>query len=229
MSRQAPKDTDLETAPPRVLADLPAPSAREAGSIARIIEGADRVFLRDGLAGACVDNIARAAGVSKATLYRHFDDKTALFTAWLLEKAEQAVDGLFDDPLPEDARPLEEVLTEIAARFLRVIGDDGGRALVRTAVAEAARLPAVGAAFYRAIVSEGRDQVAKVLQRAIDRGEIRPHDVRHAAGQFIALCRAENFLECVLLPDFRLEKAEIDRQAKAAVSFFLAGLRGQRD
>ena len=37
------------------------------------------VFLRDGFDGASVDDIAREAGVSKATLYSYFPDKRLLF------------------------------------------------------------------------------------------------------------------------------------------------------
>lgn len=203
----------------------PALTAREADSIARILDGADRIFLRDGLAGASVDDIARAAGVSKATLYRHFADKTALFMGWLLRRARDAASGVFDDPGPQDPRPLDAVLQDAARRFLRLVADDCGRALFRTAVAEAARLPEVGVVFHNAIVSVGRGHVASVLRRAAARGEIVLDDPDRAACQFMALCRAENMLECVLLTDFRLGDADIERQSRAAVDFFLKGLQ----
>ena len=45
----------------------------------QVLEGARSVFLRDGFEGASVDDIARAAGVSKATLYSYFPDKRLLF------------------------------------------------------------------------------------------------------------------------------------------------------
>ena len=35
----------------------------------QVLDGAREIFLRDGFEGASVDEIARAAGVSKATLY----------------------------------------------------------------------------------------------------------------------------------------------------------------
>lgn len=46
-----------------------------------ILEGAMQEFLEHGYAGARIDRIVEAAGVSKATVYRHFPDKEALFTA----------------------------------------------------------------------------------------------------------------------------------------------------
>lgn len=45
----------------------------------QVLEGARLVFLQDGYEGASVDDIARAAGVSKATLYSYFPDKRLLF------------------------------------------------------------------------------------------------------------------------------------------------------
>ena len=49
----------------------------------RIIEAATAVFSEVGLGGARVDEIARRAGVNKATLYYHIGDKNALYAAVL--------------------------------------------------------------------------------------------------------------------------------------------------
>ncbi|WP_242025499.1 TetR/AcrR family transcriptional regulator [Phormidium tenue] len=59
------------------------PVERELSSkkTALILEGAMQEFLEHGYAGARIDRIVEAAGVSKATVYRHFPDKEALFTA----------------------------------------------------------------------------------------------------------------------------------------------------
>ena len=45
----------------------------------QVLEGARTIFLRDGYEGAAVDDIAREAGVSKATLYSYFPDKRIMF------------------------------------------------------------------------------------------------------------------------------------------------------
>ena len=45
----------------------------------QVLEGARAIFLRDGFEGASVDDIAREAGVSKATLYSYFPDKRVMF------------------------------------------------------------------------------------------------------------------------------------------------------
>ena len=50
-----------------------------------IVEAAGRLFGEHGYDGTRLDDIAAAAGVTKPVLYRHFDDKTALYLA-LLER-----------------------------------------------------------------------------------------------------------------------------------------------
>src|SRR6476660_182308 len=48
-----------------------------------IAEAAARIFIRDGFAGASVDDIAGEAGVSKPTVYAYFGNKETLFHSML--------------------------------------------------------------------------------------------------------------------------------------------------
>ena len=81
---------------------------------AQIVEAARDAFFATGFANTTMDGVARAAKVSKQTLYRHFHDKAALFEAVV------ALDmSRFRDPpdLTRDERPAEAVLFE-AARWI---------------------------------------------------------------------------------------------------------------
>jgi AcrR family transcriptional regulator len=53
----------------------------------QIIDGARKVFLDLGFDGASMGEIARAAGVSKGTLYVYFADKNRLFEAIVEEES----------------------------------------------------------------------------------------------------------------------------------------------
>ena len=62
----------------------------------QVLEGARIVFLRDGFEGASVDDIAREAGVSKATLYSYFASKEELFFAVIAKVTREAALMLAD-------------------------------------------------------------------------------------------------------------------------------------
>jgi AcrR family transcriptional regulator len=53
----------------------------------RILAAARELFYRDGIRAVGVDAIAAAAGTNKMTLYRHFDSKDALVSAYLEQLA----------------------------------------------------------------------------------------------------------------------------------------------
>ena len=106
-----------------------------------ILEGAMGEFLAHGYAATSMDRVAAAAGVSKATVYSHFQDKQSLFTALiqrLMKGKYKTIFGL------ENAQSLEGepsvVLRNVAANmldnatnnlqlqsFMRVIMGESGR------------------------------------------------------------------------------------------------------
>ena len=70
----------------------------------QVLAGARDVFMADGFEGASVDAIARAAGVSKATLYSYFPDKRLLFMevadTECARQSRQAFDSIDTDAPP---------------------------------------------------------------------------------------------------------------------------------
>ncbi len=52
---------------------------KQSDTVKRIIEGATQVFASGGFAGASVDEIAKSAGVNKASIYYHVGDKESLY------------------------------------------------------------------------------------------------------------------------------------------------------
>jgi AcrR family transcriptional regulator len=60
---------------------------RDALATDRILDAAGVVFTRDGVTGAAMADIAIAAGCSRATLYRYFDDRHALRVAFVHREA----------------------------------------------------------------------------------------------------------------------------------------------
>jgi AcrR family transcriptional regulator len=81
----------------------------------KIIAAADSLFYSEGVKSVGVDEIAAKAGITKRTLYYHFDSKDALIAAYL-----QAKDG----PTLDRYRALfEKYEGPVADRFRAVFGD----------------------------------------------------------------------------------------------------------
>src|SRR6201993_3040205 len=72
----------------------------------QIMDGARQVFLSEGFDGASMNDIARAAGVSKGTLYVYFDSKEQLFEALIREGKKEQAERLVFPGEPGDAREL---------------------------------------------------------------------------------------------------------------------------
>lgn len=104
-----------------------------------ILTGAMQEFLTHGYAGARIDRIVDAAGVSKATVYRHFPDKEALFTALVQQMAcrkeifrLQNLQTHDEDPKVFLKRYADGMLDNVAAdpqilTFMRIIVGESGR------------------------------------------------------------------------------------------------------
>jgi AcrR family transcriptional regulator len=74
------------------------PPAAEPGPPARevLLKAAASAFARHGYAGASVDRIAAAAGLSKGTFYWHFESKEALFLALVEERIDAPARALME-------------------------------------------------------------------------------------------------------------------------------------
>lgn len=101
----------------------PSPTARPAPSEARerLLRVASELFYRDGITGVGVDKVLAEAGVTRATMYRHFRGKEALVVAYL-EGEDAALRATFaaaaeGDPAPGEL--LERVVTGIADDITR--------------------------------------------------------------------------------------------------------------
>ena len=91
----------------------------------QVLDGARRIFLRDGFDGASVDDIAREAGVSKATLYSYFPDKRLLFTEICNRECRyqtEAAAAAMDHSAPAEATAL--VLAAVRERAEDLSRDD---------------------------------------------------------------------------------------------------------
>jgi AcrR family transcriptional regulator len=80
--------------------------ARRPYDIDSLTDVALRVFAERGYDGASMDDVARAAGITKATIYHHVSGKEALLERGL-ERALDALFAVLDEAGARDGRPVE--------------------------------------------------------------------------------------------------------------------------
>ncbi len=186
----------------------------------QVLKGAREVFMADGFEGASVDDIARVAGVSKATLYSYFPDKRLLFMEVTRHECERQADAPMD--LSEACCAPEEVLTAAGRHILTVSLSEFGRRMFRICVAEADRFPDLGRQFYESGPMVIRARLRDYLRDAAARGELRIEDFDLAADQFAELCRADLVPRLVFNIDTEFSQEERARVIAGAVEMFMA-------
>ena len=186
----------------------------------QVLDGARMVFLSDGFERANVDEIARVAGVSKATLYSYFPDKRLLFTEVLRNECSRQADEAVE--LIDLSAPPEIVLRAAAERIVGFQQSEFGMAMHRICVAESPKFPEIGRQFYESGPLLARERLGGYFRLAAERGELAISDFDLAADQFARLCLADIFdrLICGIRTSFT--RAEIDRVVDGAVMMFLA-------
>ena len=149
----------------------------------QILDGARRCFLAHGFDGASMNDIVKAASVSKGTVYAYFPSKEKLFEALVYhdrrQQAEQAVHDL------DDLRPMAEVLTELGLRMVERMTSDESIAQVRMVAAASAKFPEIGRAFFQAGPVFAIARIKTYFETKIAQGQMRHVDAEMAAVQFI--------------------------------------------
>src|SRR6202034_2614673 len=99
----------------------------------QIVEGARTIFLQHGFDAASMSDIARAAGVSKGTLYVYFENKEQLFEAIVHEECLVHAEGVFD--LDPNDHNVEHLLTRLGTAYLEFLCQTDKASALRTVVA----------------------------------------------------------------------------------------------
>jgi len=197
--------------------------AEPRGKAEAILAAAERAFLAGGFGAVSMDAIARAAGVSKATVYAHFAGKEELFGAVVADQSQRRFDGFSAEAL--DPHDIARSLYTIALRFLDLILSPEAIALNRIIIGEVTRFPALGQVFWDAGPARTRVQIEAFLRRAAAAGTLAVADPRLAAEQFLALARGEIHQRSLLRLDGPADAATLRASAAGAVDTFLRAFR----
>jgi AcrR family transcriptional regulator len=192
----------------------------------QIIEGARSVFLAQGFDAASMNDIARAASVSKGTLYVYFNNKEELFESIVEEECDAQAEGIFDlDPNDHD---VEAVLTRMGVAYVKFLCRPEKASAVRTVIAIADRMPEIGKRFYESGPAEGIARLAAYIDAQVEAGVLKVEDSKIAAAQFMESTHAILFKPIVFNFAPAPSDEQIERSVRIAVQVFLAAYRAAK-
>jgi AcrR family transcriptional regulator len=184
-----------------------------------ILDTAYRLFHSKGFANTSMSEITAEAGGSKATVYNYFPSKEELFVECMTNLSDQYIDGIFGG-LHNIRGDLAAALLETLKYALRVLCSLEMLASKRLLIAEAER-SGIGRLFYRKMDGY-MGELAAILRRAMDEGQLRQADPLLAARQLRALLEADIVERCLMgAHKAPPSAAAISRAAEDAVATFL--------
>jgi AcrR family transcriptional regulator len=185
----------------------------------QLLDAAEEIFLSHGYAGASVDDIVLKAGISKATLYKYFHDKETLFSAVIDRRCVEQrarLQAVTFNASTEDA------MIEGGKMAVTFMVSPLAQAVYRTCVAEAARFPHVGHAFYLSAAMAMTKQLTALFEKAEEAGDLIVPDKAFAANQLWQLTRSVYFYELMFQIRDTVSQNERNRVVKETLEMFVA-------
>ncbi|GGY34999.1 transcriptional regulator [Rhodanobacter panaciterrae] len=193
---------------------------------AAILAAAKALFIRNAFAGTSMDAIAADAGVSKLTVYSHYGDKDNLFR--------EVIRSRIQDLLPEetyffDAQvDIKETLLRVALTHAHLDCNAETVGTFRAILSDCRQgNPRYGKLIWEEGAMRTHGLMERLLQKAVDAGQLEVDDVARASGQFLALIKGNLMMRqmfgCMDCPQSYAE--EIEATARDGVTMFLRAYR----
>ena len=181
----------------------PRRSRRKQARPGELLDAALDLFVAKGYAATKVEEVARQAGVSKGTLVLYFPSKQELFQAVVRHTlADRFAEWDLElDAYQQDTASLIRYCYEV---WWTRIGNTKACGLTQLVMAEAHNFPEIAAFYRQEVVIPGNRLVERMLQRGIERGELRPINLQQGTALVLApliYCATARNTGGVCLPD----------------------------
>ena len=131
-----------------------------------ILIAARELLVEEGFTRLRLEHVATRAGVGKATIYRRWRSKEALCLELLLGLASPHIHVF-------DVGDTRAELLQAVENARRALTETPFGPVIRTLLSQIAVNPSIGDPFRAGIVQARRDEVARIVGRGIDRGDLR--------------------------------------------------------
>jgi len=140
---------------------------RSAAANRAILDATRDLLIEEGFTRLRLEHVAARAGVGKGTIYRRWRSKEALTLHLVLSLAEPHLD------IPDVGSTRAELRAAAGNPVEAIIGTSWGP-VIRAMLSQIAGNPAIGDPFRAAVVARRRGEVARIIERGIARGDLRP-------------------------------------------------------
>jgi len=187
----------------------------------QLIDIAMKLFSEQGFDGTSTREIAQAAGVNEAIIFRHFKTKEDLYWAVLADRIERRGRSRRVRELLESDGDAREVMTAIAEAMLDRTAED--TAVTRLLFYSALRNRDLSERFFQTYAQEKFELLAEFIGRRIEAGEFRTADPMIAARSFLGTIIYHYLVE-ELLGGQRQRAFSVRELAEEVTDIFLGGM-----
>jgi TetR/AcrR family transcriptional regulator, mexJK operon transcriptional repressor len=195
----------------------------------RLLDVATSMFMERGFDGTSIDAVAEAAGVSKPTVYARYHDKRDLFAAVLrgrirrwLAPLSAAAEAQATETSPKS---IKTILHELSRHLVAYTLAPEAGALQRILSAQAVHFPELAKLANEEGWLRSVRAVSSILRQSAARGQIKVDDPELAADIFLNLVLGHS--KRLALYGIAADPKTEERHRKAAVDFFLSGIRSK--
>lgn len=186
---------------------------------AQVMEAGSKLFTEHGFGAVSMDQVAKTAGVSKATVYAHFQSKEQLFVAIVRAACLSYAENIM--PEVRDATDMRAALTRIGRSIAGFLTAPRTMAIYRVIVAEGPRFPDLARRYYETGPRTFKRLLTQYLVEAAGHGDLKMDNPRLAAEQFCQMVRGPLYMQVLLGIVDDPESLSVDTVVDGAVEVFL--------
>ena len=197
------------------------PAQGELGGATRLLQllgAAESIFLAKGYHAATMSDVAKAAGISKKTIYMLVKSKSDLFAELLLH-----YQSLLKFPEPEPGWSMREVLVANLLCQAHFLLSPGQIAILRLIMAEYTHCPDLGRIFHRSRVIKAKSRLESCLLAYVKLAEHPNFEVKEMASMLFGMAIGEFHLGVLIGFYSAPSKQALEKRISRAVDIFLAG------
>lgn len=198
---------------------VPSASRRSEPRVRAILAAAEEVFLEHGFEAGRLDEVARRANASKATIYAHFGNKDGLFKAIVAAKLAEAVAPLRGTG--ERQADVRGTLTAFGRNFLTLLLSPATVKIYRLIMAQGEQFPELARMWFDNGPSSAITTLAAFLREHTALGELDIAQPEQAAEFFLMMMRGRLHLRATSGLSQPPYDDDIARTVAAAVDMFL--------